>query len=183
MGDVSKRSADYENKVALLSQELERLNGVIERKNNEIRALGGEVQEAQENLRLSSLQTNKLQMELSQFRTQVESNNSESETYRQRIQKLISENSSLGEEMQTAQENLRLSASQIGKLNNEYKIACNEIEELRRRLEQAGDVNRRNADYENKVAMLSQELERLNGVIEKKNNEIRALGGEVQDAQ
>jgi len=28
----------------LLSQELERLNGVIERKNNEIRALGGEIQ-------------------------------------------------------------------------------------------------------------------------------------------
>ena len=41
MGDVNKRNAEYENKIALLSQELERLNNVIERKNNEIRALGG----------------------------------------------------------------------------------------------------------------------------------------------
>ena len=31
--------------------------------------------------------------------------------------------------------------------------------------------------------MLSQELERLNTVIERKNNEIRALGGEIQEAQ
>ncbi len=55
----------------MLSQELERLNGVIERKNNEIRALGGEVQEAQENIRLSSAQQSKLTMELNQFRSQV----------------------------------------------------------------------------------------------------------------
>jgi hypothetical protein len=34
MGDVSKRAADYENKVAIFSQEIERLNSVIEKKNN-----------------------------------------------------------------------------------------------------------------------------------------------------
>ncbi len=62
----------------MLSQELERLNGVIERKNNEIRALGGEVQEAQENIRLSSAQQSKLSMELNQFRSQVEITNQES---------------------------------------------------------------------------------------------------------
>lgn len=67
--------SDYENKIALISQELERLNGVIERKNNEIRALGGEVQEAQENLRLSANQQNKLTQELSQYRSQFEVNN------------------------------------------------------------------------------------------------------------
>ena len=48
----------------MLSQELERLNTVIERKNNEIRALGGEIQEAQENIRLSNAQTSKLSQEL-----------------------------------------------------------------------------------------------------------------------
>ena len=49
----------------------------------------------------------------------------ESETYKMKIQKLMSENSKLGEEIQSAQENLRLSANQIGKLNNECKITCN----------------------------------------------------------
>jgi FtsZ-binding cell division protein ZapB len=66
--------------------------------------------------------------ELNDYRSKLEINTQESETYRQRIQKLLSENSQLGEEVRSAQENLRLSASQIGKLNNELKIACNQIE-------------------------------------------------------
>ncbi len=55
-------------------------------------------------------------------------NNQESETYKQKIQKLLSENTSLGDEVRNAQENLRLSASQIGKIANELKITCNENE-------------------------------------------------------
>lgn len=80
--------------------------------------------------------------------------------------------------MRNAQENLRLSASQIGKITNELKITCNENEELKRRLDQLGnDATKKIAQLENKIGLLSQELERLNGVIERKNNEIRALGG------
>lgn len=48
----------------------------------------------------------------------METNNRESETYRQKIQKLMSENTSLNEEVQTAQDNLRLSANQVNKLKN-----------------------------------------------------------------
>ncbi len=74
-----------------------------------------------------------------------------------------------------------MSASQIGKLTNELKITCNENEDLKRRLQEVGgDASRKISEYENKIALLSQELERLNGVIERKNNEIRALGGEIQ---
>jgi predicted nuclease with TOPRIM domain len=50
----------------------------------------------------------------------------ESETYKQRLQKLLSENSSLNEEVRSAQENLRLSAGQVNKLQNEFKMVCNE---------------------------------------------------------
>ena len=76
---------------------------------------------------------------------------------------------------------MRLSASQLGKLTNELKITCNEYEEVKRRLQEVGgDANKKISEYENKVALLSQELERLNNVIERKNNEIRALGGEIQ---
>jgi hypothetical protein len=64
----------------------------------------------------------------------------------------------LGDEVRNAQENLRLSASQIGKLNNELKIACNDIETLQKRIQEMGDVNKKNAEYENKIALLSQEL-------------------------
>jgi chromosome segregation ATPase len=167
-GDVSRKIAEYENKIAMLGQELERLNGVIERKNTEIRALGGEIQEAQENIRLSNAQQSKLSMELNQFKSQVQVGNQESETYRQKIQKLMAENNQLGDEVRDAQENLRLSASQIGKLNNELKISCNEIEALQQRIQGMGEVGKRAAEYENKVAAFSQEIERLNGHIRNK---------------
>lgn len=78
---------------------------------------------------------------------------------------------------------MRLSASQIGKLNNELKIACNEIEDLKKRLQDSSNFNRKIPELENKLALLSQEVERLNSVIEKKNAEIRALGGEIQEHQ
>ena len=88
----------------------------------------------------------------------MENNNEESETYRRKIQKLTGENTNLADEIRNAQENLRLSANQIGKLNNELKITCNQNEELERRLQHLGDVNRKVAEYENRVALLSQEI-------------------------
>ena len=78
------------------------------------------------------------------------------------MQKLMNENTSLSGEVSLAQENLRLSANTVAKLNNELKIVCNENEELRKRL---GDSSKKGADNENRVAMLAQEVERLNGVI------------------
>ena len=80
--------------------------------------LGEQIRGAQENLRLSAQQQQKLFAELNQFKEKLAENNSESETYKQKIQKLLNENNALGEEVRGAQENLRLSASQIGKLNN-----------------------------------------------------------------
>lgn len=83
---------------------------------------------AQETLRLSSATQAKLNAELNQYRDQITSNNKESETYRLKIQKLMSENTSLSEEVRGAQENMRLSAGTISKLTNELKITCNENE-------------------------------------------------------
>ena len=106
-------------------------------------ALGDEVRGAQQNLRLSAATQAKLKAELDQFRSTIAQNNQESDTYKQKIQKLLSENNALGDEVRGAQENLRLSASQIGKLNNELKITCNENEELQRRLNEMGNVAQR----------------------------------------
>jgi chromosome segregation ATPase len=174
---------DYRNRIQSNDQENNGMKMKIQKLLSENNVLGDEVRGAQENLRLSAATQSKLKAELDQFRSQMAQNNQESETYKMKIQKLLSENNSLGDEVRDAQENLRLSASQIGKLNNELKISCNQIEELQKRLQELSEVNRRIPDYENKIALMSQELERLNGVIERKNNEIRALGGEIQEAQ
>ena len=76
----------------------------------------------------------KLNAELNEYKNRIAANNSENDTYKLRIQKLISENTNLNEEVRTAQENLRLSAGQMGKLQNEFKLVCAENEELKRRL-------------------------------------------------
>ena len=62
-----------------------------------------------ENLRLSADQISKLNSELNDYKNRVSVNNQESETYKSKIQKLMAENSSMGDEVRTAQENLRLS--------------------------------------------------------------------------
>ena len=62
-----------------------------------------EVRNAQENLRLSAGQMAKLNAELNEYRNRIAANNTENDTYKQRIQKLIGENNSLNEEVRTAQ--------------------------------------------------------------------------------
>jgi uncharacterized small protein (DUF1192 family) len=51
----------------------------------------------------------------------------------------------------------------MGKLQNEFKIVCNENEELKRSLQEFG--TKKVGDYENRIVVLSQEIERLNGVL------------------
>jgi uncharacterized coiled-coil DUF342 family protein len=86
-------------------------------------------------LRLSANQIAKLTGEINEYKNRVQANNQESDTYKQKIQKLLNENSSLGDEVKTAQENLRLSAGTISKLNNELKITCNELEDAKKRVQ------------------------------------------------
>jgi chromosome segregation ATPase len=83
---------------------------------NENSSIEGEMQQAQENLRLSANQNQKIMQELQQYKKIIEQNDQESQQYKMKMQKLLSENSALGEEVRGAQENLRLSAATMAKL-------------------------------------------------------------------
>jgi hypothetical protein len=54
--------------------------------------------------------------ELNEYKQRIDQNNMENEQLKQKISKLSGENTSLNEEVRTAQENLRLSANQQAKL-------------------------------------------------------------------
>ena len=83
--------------------------------------------------------------------------------------------------MRNAQENLRLSAGQMSKLQNEFKIVCGENDELKKKLsDYEATFKRFNAETQGKLQTLVAECERLNALVEKRNKEIRALGGEVE---
>jgi chromosome segregation ATPase len=183
-GAWKKLKSDSEIMAQKMAEEIQRLNGIIEKKNNEIRALGGEVQEAQENLRLSSQQATRLSAELNDYRNKYGLTTQEIDTYKQRIQKLMGENAALGDDMRSAQENLRLSAGTLNKLQGEFKQVCGELDEHKKRLgDTEGAWKKLKSESEIMAQKMAEEIQRLNGIIEKKNNEIRALGGEVQEAQ
>ena len=101
------------------------------------------------------------------------------------MRKLAGENAALGDEMRGAQENLRLSAGTLNKLQGEFKGVCGELDETKKRL---GSTEEAWKKLKSRGVMVRHRLwlmrsRGLNVLIEKKNNEIRALGGEVQDAQ
>ena len=109
------------------------------------------------------------------MKQRLDSNNTETETYRKKIQNLMSENSTLGEEVRGAQENLRLSAGQMSKLQNEFKIMCAENEDLKQKVQTLGGTSRRLPEYESKIALLSQEVERLTQQLQKKTADMNNL--------
>lgn len=88
---------DYKQRIDQNNQENSTLKNKIQKLMSENSSLSGEVGNAQEALRLSSATQAKLQRELQDLRGHIDSNNQDSETYRIKIQKLVSENTVLGD--------------------------------------------------------------------------------------
>ena len=58
----------------------------------------------------------------------------------------------------------------MSKLQNEFRIVCNENEDLKKRLQDLIGSNKKLGDYESKVALLSQEIERLTEQLNKRTS-------------
>ena len=96
----------------------------------------------------------------------------------------MGENAALGDEVRDAQENLRLSAGTLNKLQGEFKGVCGELDQTNKKLSETENAWKQlKGESDNRHQIMGQEIERLNALVEKRNNEIRALGGEVQEAQ
>jgi hypothetical protein len=46
----------------------------------------------------------------------------------------------------------------MSKLQNEFRIVCNENDELKHRVQELLNSNKKISEYENKIALLSQEI-------------------------
>lgn len=102
----------------------------------------------------------------------------------------MSENTSLSDEVNVAQENLRLSANTVAKLNNELKIVCNETEELKHRLREALEANKKLSDQNSELNVQINEYNALNTVLKTLKDKVgmltsenMGLGEEVRNAQ
>lgn len=94
---MARQINEYKQRIEQNNVENENLKQKMNKLQSENIGLNQEVQEAQQNLRLSANTQTKLKRELNEFKTQMEANNRQSETYRQKIQKLMSENTSLSD--------------------------------------------------------------------------------------
>ena len=130
MQDLERRlkaiTTGRDNKVNMLTQECERLNTTVMQRNQELRQLGVEVHEQQESVRMSSAQQAKMRDQLNEYKNKFQLSTEESETYKKHVQKLLKQAEDLNEEVRGAQEAMRLSAGQMSKLQNEYKLVCKE---------------------------------------------------------
>lgn len=93
------------------------------------------------------------------------------------LKRLTNENEGLYGEVREGQEKLRLSNSQTSKmvmelenLRNQMMHYSQENEELKRRNMDSGELAKKLNEYENKIALLSQEVERLTIQLDKKTN-------------
>ena len=116
---------DYKQRMSGNTADNEQLRAKIQKLMRQNSELNDEFSEAQESIRMAVNQNQKLTMEIKQFRSRAEFSTEESHTYKTKIEKLLSENTVLDNEMRDAQEGLRLSANQLNKLNNQLKITCN----------------------------------------------------------
>ncbi len=99
-----------------MNQTIGSLQEKITRLVNENVGMDDELKSAQENLRLSANQNQKMMRELNEYKQKIDQNNQQNDMLKQKINKLSGENVSLNDEVRTAQENLRLSATTQAKL-------------------------------------------------------------------
>lgn len=142
-----------------------KINGLVQ----ENQQLGDEVRNAQENLRLSANTISKLNGELSQYKERMSSNDNESAVLKTKIQKLLQENSGLGEEVRNAQENIRLSNAQQSK-------AFQELQEHKSRLD---EINRENEAIKKKVSHLLSENQQLGDEVRNAQENLRLSANQI----
>ena len=198
LSENSEYLAKYEEKIGLLSRELERLNTVLREKSNE----NAELRETLARMEYEQRKIELVNRENEDLRKSINASNETIARYENKI-------ALLSQEIERLNENLRLKVNEnsnseiktrnllqeieaLKRRNNEYEITITqqwetkwtrvtqENEELRRRLNELAEVNRKVAEYENKIALLSQEIERLNGNLRNKVDENGQLNSKAQ---
>ena len=91
------------NEFSALNETMRMLKDKVGKLSAENTGLQDEVGNAQENLRLSAAQNQKIMMELNQYKDQLSHNDQEANMHKNKIQKLLQENSGLAEEVRNAQ--------------------------------------------------------------------------------
>ena len=171
-GDLGRRISEYENKLAVTSQEMDRLNQIIRTKTEENQKLTSESDELRRRLR-ELTEINRKLPEYEQKMIQLQQDN-------ERLQHALKAET---DELNALGERYRLSQQENEKLVREFKVQGQtwsfyeqKINNINR---ERDDINRKKSELESKIALLVQELERVNGQLNQKNQENQHLTAEL----
>ena len=203
--ELEKNSSlpEYENKIALLTQEIERQNALVRFKEDDLNALRAEydrleirLREASTNSSLISEYESKfalLSQEIERLNNMLRVKDEDISQWRSRYDQLEISNREFGsyKSRLTEYENkIALLSQEIERLNSMLRTKDDELYSFRSRYEQLevssremGGYKSRLSEYENKLALLSQEVERLNSMLRNKDDEIYGLRRDIQNLE
>ena len=178
-GDVDLIRSQYEAKISEYMNEIERLNGVLRVKLEEIERLRGfqtKCIEFEGQLVSYTNEIDALRMELDRANLQKKQKADEAEEYRRKLMRLESEFNEINMEISRLNDELNYKNRENGELKNKLSKLEITIRELRER--EALII-----EYENKIALLSQEVERLNSLLKRKGDEINNLNSTISSLE
>lgn len=196
-GDVLRKLSEYEDKFAMLSMEIERLNEKLRLKSvesadwesrfkqaaserDQLDVMAHDLQQQLQDSNNSNRKLQEYEQEIHQLGQEVEKIN---RTLRQKVEELSKQQQIISEmtvyrerygelekELELRQQRFEIETHrmaedanlQIRNLETSVANYKRDIEELRKKANENSEINRRIAEYENKLAMIGQEVERLN---------------------
>lgn len=163
LNDSTRRLHEYESKFVILTQDNDRLNQLVETRTREVTTL---------NQKLVDLDAVGRTMR----------------DLQDRVNKLTAENKHLLDEYNLLQENARNSANQgnralqeLNDLKSRASLVVQENDQLKRRVMELEAAYQQLSNIENRASQLSIEIERLNGVLREKVNEIGGYQRELNE--
>lgn len=155
---LARKLRDVENTAATLSSELERLNQVLRKKVDENQSLSMRLGELElQGRTVADLQTRILVLTREKETLVIDSQKS-NDGLRESLNSLKNENNTLRQNLQ-----------ELPRLQERLNSAVRENEELRRKISELNEMLRKVNEQEAKVLRLSQENEKLAGMLEQKN--------------
>lgn len=172
--ELTQQTATYEERISMMVQEIKRLNDIMLALQNDNRSLQGKVAEQER----GSGDLRRVEKELGDLKSLMQQEDNNKRNLQERVsdlsrksndyQKLIND---LSGEVQRLNEVLRTKLQECSILEGKLHQLAAERDRLQAALQSEGGNRSKLEDYENKFALISLEIERLNGGLKNKVQE------------
>lgn len=183
--NIEAKVQEYEATIALLTQEIERLNNMIRTKSDECDRMGNKIRGLDDQINFLKAHETKLQ----ENERVINNLNITVNEFKRNIQNEQDKARSLEGRLRDVESNLINVNQEKERITREFKQRCFDFDELKNRygrleqeIYQLKEVENAHREAKNKIMMLTSELERLDRIIKEVEGELekeRGLGNEL----